>query len=115
MEVGHRARKVFMDLSARHPVLRTKVGDDGFLELVEMLDSGGNRWKKDVLEIVTDRFERRLTEEIGAVRLEIAAVRTAIAAENAALRVSLIRWMFGFFVAQLGMMLSLAGMILHAK
>ena len=93
MEVGHRVRKVFMDLSARHPALRTKVGDDGFLELVEMLDAGGSRWKKDVLETATDRFERRLTEERNRV----------------------IRWMFGFFVAQLGMMLSLVGMMLHAK
>jgi hypothetical protein len=110
-----------MDLSARHPALRTKVGDDGFLELVEMLDSGGNQWKKDVLEIVTDRFERRLTEEIGAVRLEIASVRVEIAAmrreitdENAAGRLSMIRWMFGFFVVNLSVMVSLVGMILRA-
>jgi hypothetical protein len=104
-----------MDLSARHPALRTKVGDDGFLELVEMLDSGGNQWKKDVLEIVTDRFERRLTEEIGAVRLEIAALRVEITAEISAGRMSMIRWMFGFFLAQLSVMLSLAGMMLRAK
>ena len=42
--------------------------------------------KEDVLEIVTDRFERRLTEEIGAVRLEIAALRVEITAEIAANR-----------------------------
>ena len=93
-----------MNLSGRHPVLRTKVGNDGFLELVEMLDSGEHEWKKDVLEIVTDRFERRLTEEIATVRLEIAAAR-----------LSMIRWMFGFFVAYLGVTLSLVGMILRAK
>jgi len=75
------------------------------------LDSSGKEWKKDVLEIVTDRFERRLTEEIGAVRLEIAAVRVDIASG----RLSMIRWMFGFFVAYLGVTLSLVGMILHAK
>jgi hypothetical protein len=28
---------------------------------------------------------------------------------------SMIRWMFGFFLAQLGVMLSLVGIILHAK
>jgi hypothetical protein len=42
--------------------------------------------KEDVLEIATDRFERRLTEEIGAVRLEIAALRVEITAEIAANR-----------------------------
>ena len=107
-----------MDLSARHPALRTEVGDDGFLELVEMLDSSENEWKKDVLEIVTDRFERRLTEEIATVRLEIATVRLEIAAmrlENAAGRLSMIRWVFGFFIVNLSVMVSLVGMILRAK
>jgi hypothetical protein len=51
---------------------------------------------KGGLETGTDRFERRLTAEISTVR------------------VSLIRWMFGFFVAYLGVTLSLVGMILHA-
>ncbi len=81
-----------MDLSARHPVLRTKLGDAGFLELAEMLGAYEREWKKDVMETATDRFERRVTEESGRI----------------------IRWMFGFFVAYLGVTLSLVGMILHA-
>jgi hypothetical protein len=46
----------------------------------------------DVMKTATDRFERRLTEESSR----------------------LIRGMFGFFVAYLGVTLSLVGMILHA-
>lgn len=80
-----------------------------------MLDSDEHEWRKAVLETATDRFERRLTEEIGAVRLEIAAMRVEIAREIAAGRLSLIRWMFGFFIANLSVMLSLIGMILRAK
>ena len=80
-----------MDLSARHPALRTKLGDSGF-ELTEMLDSHKREWRNDVLETATDRFERRVTDESSR----------------------LIRWMFGFFVAYLGVTLSLVGMILHA-
>jgi len=79
--------------SVRHGVLRTKLGDDGFLELREMLESDEHEWRKTVLETATDRFERRVTEESTRV----------------------IRWMFGFFVADLGVTLSLVGMILHAK
>ena len=45
----------------------------------------GHEWKKDVLRTASDRFERRLTEEMSTVRLEMAAMR-----------VSLLRWMFGF-------------------
>ena len=44
-------------------------------------------------KLATDRFEHRVTEESTRV----------------------IRWMFGFFVAYLGVTLSLVGMILHAK
>ena len=57
-----------------------------------MLDSHKHEWRKAVLETATDRFERRVTEESARV----------------------IRWMFGFFVAQLSVMLSLVGVILHA-
>ena len=38
------------------------------------------------MAVATDRFERRLTEEMSAVRLEMAAMR-----------VSLLRWMFAFW------------------
>jgi hypothetical protein len=79
-----------------------------------MLDSGGNQWKKDVLETATDRFERRLTEEIGAVRLEIAALRTEITAEIAAGRQSMIRWMFGFCVGQVALNVWVVLTLLHA-
>jgi hypothetical protein len=75
-----------------------------------MLDSGENRWKKDVLEIVTDRFERRLTEEIGAVRLEIAALRV----ESAAGRLSMILWMFVFWVGQVALNVWVVLTIFHA-
>jgi len=84
---------ISMISSARNAALKTKPGDDGFLELWEMLDSHEHEWRKAVLETATDRFERRLTEESTRV----------------------IRWMFGFFVAYLGVTLSLVGMILHAK
>lgn len=89
-----------MAVRREFPRLREKFGDDGLLDLHAMLDAHGREWKTDVLETATDRFERRLTEEISSVRVDLAAMR-----------VSILRWMFAFWVAQLGAMLTINWMI----
>lgn len=53
-------------------------------------------WKKDVLESAADRFERRLTEVEGTLRVEMARME-----------VRLIRWMFVFWLGQLAAMIAL--------
>ena len=60
-------------------------------------------WKKDVLEAAADRFERRLTEETGKLRVAMARMETR-----------LIRWMFVFWLGQLGVTLTGVAMILRA-
>ena len=60
-------------------------------------------WKKDVLEIAADRFERRLTEETSMLRVEMARMQT-----------SLVRWMFVFWLGQLGVSLAIVGLMLRA-
>ena len=60
-------------------------------------------WKNDVLEIAADRFERRLTEETSTMRIEMARMQT-----------SLIRWMFVFWLGQIGVTLAVVGIVLRA-
>jgi len=60
-------------------------------------------WKKDVLEIAADRFERRLSEETGMLRVEMARMQT-----------SLVRWMFVFWLGQLAVTLSVVAVVLRA-
>jgi hypothetical protein len=55
-----------------------------------MLDASARQWKQDVMEAAENKFERRLSEESAATRLEIAAVRLEIAKAQA----STLRWMF---------------------
>jgi hypothetical protein len=51
----------------------------------------------DEINVVTmDRFERRLGEECGAVRLEISNLRTEVVDRSA----DLPKWLLAFFVAQ---------------
>lgn len=56
-----------------------------------------------MLEAAADRFERRLTEETGKLRVDMARMQTR-----------LIRWMFVFWIGQLGVTLTVVGVILRA-
>jgi regulation of enolase protein 1 (concanavalin A-like superfamily) len=62
-----------------------------------------SEWKKDVLESAADRFERRLTDETGKLRVEMSRME-----------VRLIRWMFVFWLGQLGVTLTVVTMILRS-
>lgn len=93
----------------RFPILKSRLGDDGLFELHELLGSERQETKKDVLEVATDRFERRLSEELGNVRVEIAGVR----ADMAAMQASLLRWMFGLWVTQLAFTVTVVGLFFH--
>jgi DNA anti-recombination protein RmuC len=54
------------------PALRERLGDEGTLALLELLESHGQVWRDEVLTTSSDRFGRRLSEESGALRVEMA-------------------------------------------
>jgi hypothetical protein len=74
-------------------VLRDKLGPEGAQALVELLNRTSQRTRDDVLVFVEERFERRLAEEIGKVRADMAAFEARV-----------IRWMFIFWVGQIGVL-----------
>ena len=92
--------------------LRARLGDDGTFGLMGLLDKERKDWKDDVLITATDRFERRLTVEIGLLRQEFSAALHgglgAIRAEIATGRVEILRWSFLFWIGQLA---AIAGLL----
>ena len=92
-----------MTVHAALPALRTKAGNDGLLELHELLGSAQTDWKEDVLDTASNRFERRLSERVVGLRVEMAQMHS-----------SLLRWMFVFWIGQLMTLLSIVAMILRA-
>ena len=76
----------------------------GIPERILVLNLTLLEWKKDVLEASSDRFERRLTEETGKLRVDMAGMETR-----------LVRWMFVFWLGQLGVTLTVVAMILRAR
>jgi hypothetical protein len=75
-------------------VLKDKLSHDGLIELDSALDTAGHQWREQVLETATDRFERRVAQEMSAVRIEIAVSR-----------LSTIRWVAGLLIAHAGVVI----------
>ena len=76
--------------------LREKLGPDGARALAELLNDASMQTRGDVIEIAASRFERRLAEELAKLRAEMGAFEGRIT-----------RWMFIFWVGQIGALLGI--------
>jgi hypothetical protein len=131
-----------MDVQMVPAALRERLGADATLGLAEVFGEARNEWVADVTELSTERFERRLTEEVSGLRVEIlearsalrqemaagdaglrqemtggfAAIRLELAGmrqEMAANRFELIKWSFVFWVGQVMAVAAILGVMLH--
>lgn len=84
--------------------LREKLGEEGTDALVALINEAGENNKQSVIEVVEERFERRLIEEIGKLRLEMTDGTSKLRTEMADLRANLIQWMFLFWIGQIGVL-----------
>jgi len=98
--------------------LREKLGEEGTDALVALINEAGENNKTSVIEVVEERFERRLAEELGKLRAEIAEQMGKLRAELSGevnklraemhdLRANLIQWMFVFWIGQIGALFGL--------
>src|SRR5580765_523604 len=113
--------------------LRERLGDEATLGLLELLESERAQWSERVLSVAADRFERRLSEEIsgmrvelhaglGSVRQELATLRVETRQDLATARVEMhqmlansrvetLRWSFVFWVGQVAAMAGLLALM----
>ena len=105
--------------------LREKLGDDGAEALVELINEAQKETQNNVIKFVEEKFEKRLSEELAKVRVEIAEVKTelieriensrsemksdieALKTNDEKVKSELIRWMFIFWVGQIGAILGI--------
>ena len=64
-----------MESTAVPPALRERLGGEGTVGLLELLETTRRAWSTDVTTTCLDRFERRLVEEVAGLRVEIANLR----------------------------------------
>lgn len=97
--------------------LSDRLGREATSGLVELLDSTRDEWTEHVLTLAEARFERRLAQEIAALRVEITrelqALRQEFTRELATVRVELIRWSFAFWVGQIAVMVGVLAFMLR--
>lgn len=109
--------------------LRDKLGDEAVDSLVRLINQSSEEQRNNILAFVEEKFERRLAEEISALRIdlikEISDLRSeltsqiseakaesktqasSIRAEAAANKSDLIKWMFIFWIGQVAVILGI--------
>ena len=76
--------------------MREKLGDDGVDSLIRLLNQSQGEQKQDILGFIEEKFERRLSAEVGKLEVRISETKT-----------ELIKWMFIFWVGQVGVILGI--------
>ena len=89
-----------MTVIAIPKILRDKLTDEGADAFVEILDKVEERSQKITLEIVEERFERRIAELKG----EITTVKSELEVRIEKVRADIVRWMFIFWAGQIGIL-----------
>jgi len=82
--------------------LRERLGEEGAEALVQLINQATEVGKGDVVAVVEEKFERRLTEEVSKLRAEIGHLRGEMIERIESVRSELIKWMFVFWVGQIG-------------
>ena len=80
--------------------LRERLGNDGMSGLDEVINDAGKRWKDDVLAVAAERFDKRLAEEIGALRVDLAKEFGSVRVDMGAIRADMAKE-FGTFRAEM--------------
>ena len=108
-----------MDLGQVPAALHTRLGDEAATGLLQLLDRCQQEGREDVVSACTERFERRLVEEVSGLRVQIAQLESNLRQEMAQLRASLrediaagrvdlFKWCFLFWIGQV---LAISGIV----
>jgi hypothetical protein len=82
-----------MEMEQVPAALQERLGIEATSGLLQLLDSTYREWRAEVIAGCTDRFERRLVEEIASVRIQIAQVEASIRRDMAEMGASIRREM----------------------
>ena len=81
-----------------------RLEDEATFGLVELLDSERKDWSEHVLSVASDRFERRLAQELGAFKSDVSKTLNEVAAgirqDTATARLEMLKWSFVFWIGQ---------------
>lgn len=93
-------------VSVKKP-LREKLGDDGVDALIDLINDAQKETRNNVIEIVEEKFERRLSEELSKINIKISDIETKLIEKISKSHSDVIKWMFIFWVGQIGAILGI--------
>ena len=88
--------------------LREDLGQQACFELLTMFHEAEAAWRDDVLTIASERFERRLSEDISKLRIDVVE-------QLALTRTELLKWSFLFWIGQVAAIAALIAFMLRAS
>ena len=91
--------------------LKERLGDEASDSLFRLLNSANETQKRDVLEFVEEKFERRLSEEISKLEIrlteKISNLEVRLIEKISETRTQMIKWMFIFWAGQIGVLIGI--------
>jgi len=87
--------------------LRDKLGDDGVTSLVNLINQALGEQKNDIIQLVEETFERRLSEELAKLRVEMAEMKSELRNDMQVTKTEMVRWMSIFWVGQIDVLVGL--------
>jgi hypothetical protein len=95
-----------MEVNGVSSALRERLGREATLGLLELIETKQMAWSDRVLSLAVERFERRLAEEIGSLRV-------AVVRELHEGRFAMLKGGFAFWVGQLAAFAGLLAFMLR--
>jgi len=102
-----------MEVSRVPASLQDRLGHEASADLIDLLTDARKEWTAEVIETVGDRFERRLTEELSKLRVEMVQGFAGLRQEVADLRFELLKWAVVFWVGQFFAVAGLAAVLIR--
>jgi len=100
-----------MPIVAVERPLRESIGNEAVDSLIRLINHSQADQKRDILEIVEEKFEHRLSEEISNLKVtlleKINEVDTRLFKEMTKNKSDLIKWMFLFWAGQVAVILGI--------
>jgi len=88
--------------------LQERLGREGTLGLLDLIDTSQMAWSDRVMSITAERFERRLSEEVSRLRVDlIRELHTG--------RSETLKWMLAFWVGQFFAFAGLLAFMLRSR
>ncbi|HXG54175.1 MAG TPA: hypothetical protein VNJ03_02235 [Vicinamibacterales bacterium] len=110
---GRAGKEGSMEIDEVSVALQGRLGAEATGGLLQLLDHSHREARDDVIVACTERFERRLVEEMSSLRVQIAQVEATLRGEMAAGRVEFIKWSFIFWIGQVLAMIGMVSILLR--